>query len=230
VKTVNVSPLEVPPPGPGVVTVTETSPADERSAAGTAPATPVVPINVVVSAPEPQFTVEQGSKFVPVTSSVNAELPTGALEGLIWVIAGAGKDVGCARVNCKELDAGTVALEAVTFTVPGNAVSVTEMTAVSTVPLTKVVGRGEPFQFTANPLTKSVPFTVKVRPDELQAGVEAVEVVDAESEEIVGATTEKFTAADGPPPGEGVNTVTATWPTEAISAEEIVVLSCVGPR
>jgi hypothetical protein len=52
----------------------------------------------------------------------------------------------------------------------------------------------------------------------------------AESEEIVGATTEKFTTADVPPPGDGVNTVTATWPTEAMSAEEIVVLSCVGPR
>ena len=69
---------------------------------------------------------------------------------------------------------------------PGNAVSVGVIAAVSCVALTKVVARGEPFQFTTASLVKFVPFTVSVKPWVLQAGVEAVEVVEAEREVIAG--------------------------------------------
>ncbi len=61
-----------------------------------------------------------------------------------------------------------VELDAVMAAVPGNAVSAAVIAAVSCVALTKVVGRGEPFQLTTIPLTKLVPFTVSVKPEGLQ--------------------------------------------------------------
>jgi len=68
------------------------------------------------------------------------------------------------------------------------AVSAAVIVAVSCVALTKVVGRGEPFQLTVSPFAKPVPFTVRVRPDGLQKGVLFAVVVDAESEVTVGKT------------------------------------------
>jgi len=69
-----------------------------------------------------------------------------------------------------------------------NAVSAAVIAAVSCVELTKVVGRGEPFQLTVSPLAKPVPFTARVRPAGLQNGVLFAVVVDAESEVTVGKT------------------------------------------
>lgn len=88
--------------------------------------------------------------------------------------------------------------------------------------------RGGPFQFTASPGIKSVPVTVSVKPWVLQDGVEAMFVVDAESDVIVGATTENC-AEDDPPPGEGLRTVTVTGPTDETSAGKSDTLSCVAP-
>jgi hypothetical protein len=85
---------------------------------------------------------------------------------------------------------GIVELETVTAIAgAGKAVSVAEIAAVSCVALTKVVWRGEPFQFTTSPFgTKFVPFTVRMMPAGLQAGVVFEEVVDAESDVMVGRT------------------------------------------
>lgn len=69
-----------------------------------------------------------------------------------------------------------------------NAVSAAEIVAVSCVELTKVVGRGEPFQLTVRPFAKPLPFTVRVKPAWLQKGVLFAAVVDAESEVTVGKT------------------------------------------
>jgi hypothetical protein len=54
------------------------------------------------------------------------------------------------------------------------------------VALTKVVVSATPFQFTIASLVRFVPFTVSVKPWGLQYGVEAAEVVDAESEVMAG--------------------------------------------
>ena len=67
-----------------------------------------------------------------------------------------------------------------------NAVSAAVILALSCVALTKVVGRGEPFQLTVRPLAKPVPFTVSVRPLWLQKGAVFAVVVDAEIEVTVG--------------------------------------------
>ena len=102
------------------------------------------------------------------------------------VIAGAaGAVAGVERVKGKELE---VPSEFATDTVaePGNAALVAGMAAVTCVALTNVVGCTAPFQVTAASLVKFVPFTVSVKPCELQYGVEAADVVDAIREVIAG--------------------------------------------
>jgi hypothetical protein len=100
--------------------------------------------------------------------------------------------------------------------------------AVSCVPLTNVVGRGEPFQFTTESLVKIVPVaavTVRIKPVVLQYGVEGSCVVDAESDAMARGEIVNEIAADVPPPGAGVNTVTGTDPAVKTSVARIVVLS-----
>jgi hypothetical protein len=124
---------------------------------------------------------------------MNAPDPAGALEGMSDVMAGAGRGVvegEMVKGEDAEVKDGIVELETVTAIAgAGKAVSVAEIAAVSCVALTKVVWRGEPFQFTTSPFgTKFVPFTVRMMPAGLQAGVVFEEVVDAESDVMVGRT------------------------------------------
>jgi hypothetical protein len=131
-------------------------------------------------------TTEQGRRFVPVTVNVSAGLPAAAEVCDSELIVGAASGVaGVERVKGKEPD---VPIEFVTDTaaVPGNAARAAGMEAVSFVALTKVVVCAAPFQFTSASLVKSVPFTVSVKTWELQYGVEAAEVVDADSEVMAG--------------------------------------------
>lgn len=146
-------------------------------------------------------------------------------------MTGNGREVGAVSVKSKAPEV-VVELETVTATVPvspavpGKAVSAGKITAVSCVELTKVVERGDPFQFTTSPSTKFVPFTVKVMPVALQAGVVFEEVVDAESEVMIGGTIENVTL-DVPPPGAGVDTLTWAVPTDTIFPAGIIATSCV---
>jgi hypothetical protein len=173
--------------------------------------------------------VEQGNKeFVafegPSTVRVNAAPLTAALDGDSVVITGARRlVVGVVMEKVTEFEV-VVELDTVTAAVPEKAVSAAVIAAVSWggVEFTKVVGRGEPFQFTTRPFTKPVPFTVSVRPVGAQKGVELGEI-----EEITGATTVNEIAFELPPPGAGLKTVTGMEATEAMSVAEIVAWSCV---
>jgi hypothetical protein len=130
-------------------------------------------------------TTEQGRILLPVTVSVRAGEPAAILDWDSEVIPGAARFAGDDKVNGEEFEIPTE-LDTETATGPGNAVSVARIEAVTWVELTKVVARGKPFQFTIASLVKFVPVTVSVIPAALQYGVEACEVVEAESEVIAG--------------------------------------------
>jgi hypothetical protein len=80
--------LEVPPPGPGLVTVTAGVPVEAMLAAGIAAVNWVELTNVVAGADPPKLTVEPATKFVPLIVSVKAAPPAAAVFGEIVVMVG----------------------------------------------------------------------------------------------------------------------------------------------
>ena len=88
-----------------------------------------------------------------------------------------------------------------------------------------MVVRATPFQFTTEPLTKPVPLTAR-----LNADPPAV-ALDGERLLLVGtgleALTLKTTAADVPPPGAVLKTVTWAVPELAMSVAVIAAVNCV---
>lgn len=207
VNTLNVRAFEMPPPPPsvGVDTVTGMDPAVATSAEEIAAFKPEGLANVVVRGLPLHWTTEHGAK-VPVpaplesTPSINAGDPEGVLEGRSVAIAGLGSGVvegAIVKGEDAEAKEGIVELETVMVTGPGKAVSTAEIAAVSCVALTNVVARGEPFQVTVSPLaTKLVPFTVRVIPSRLQAGVVFEDDVEADSDVMVGSTIGNASAFD----------------------------------
>ena len=180
----------VPPPGGRVNTETFTVPAEKTSAAGMVAFNCVALTKVVALGLPFHCTAEQGTNEPPVTTSVNVGVPAGTEVVGSDAIVGAGRLVarviGVVMVKDREFE-GPVAVETETDAVPGDAVSVGRIAAVTCVELTNVVTRGIPFQFTVvAPFTKFVPFTVSVIPFGWQYGVDDVEVEDAEMDAIVG--------------------------------------------
>ena len=102
----------------------------------------------------------------------------------------------------------TPKLETVIDAAPLRAISEAGMFAVSCVALTNVVARGELFQSTTEPFTKSAPFTVRVNPAGLHDGVVFDEVVEEDKEVIDGGETVNWIPAVVPPTGAMVNTLT----------------------
>src|SRR5205823_3111959 len=95
--------------------------------------------------------------------------------------------------------------------------------AVSWVALTKVVVRVAPFQRTLEPLTKLLPFRVRVK------AAPPTVALEGESDVSIGAGlfTVNVCAAEVPPPGAGVMTVTEAVAVAAMSAAGIAAVSCV---
>jgi hypothetical protein len=90
---VNGTALEVPPPGAGLETVTDTVLAETRSEGGTSACTLSTPTNVVLSGAPFQFTTEVETNPVPFTVIVNPGDPGTALDGTRgWLTNGAGFD------------------------------------------------------------------------------------------------------------------------------------------
>jgi hypothetical protein len=213
-------------------------------------ARPAVPINRVAGSGLPfHCAIEHGEKPVPFAVSATGgpvSDSTAAFLGEIELRTGDGRVVPVGNAvseNLREFEFVAGPPDTVIATAPGSvprkAVSCSVIAAVSCVALTTVVGRGEPFQLTTSPSAKPVPVTVKVRPVWLQYGVLFAEVVDAESDVMVGRTIENGTALDDPPPqltpgmdvqfgNEGFNTVTWVVATEAMSAAGTVAISWVG--
>ena len=239
VKTVNVRAFDVPPPPPSVSvnTVTGTCAVVATSAAEIAALIPAVLANVVVRGLPFHWTTEHGAKLPPPaplasTPKRNAADPAATLDGKRALITGVGSGVldgAMVKGEDREAKEGVVVLDTVTLAGPGKAVSMAEIAAVSRVALTKVVWRGEPLQFTTSPFaTKFVPFTVRVMPAGLQAGVVFDDVVDADSEVIVGRTIGNEIAFDVLALDAGLATATCTVCTEEIFAAVTDALSWVG--
>jgi hypothetical protein len=147
--------------------------------------------NCVVVVALVHCTTEHGTRFVPVTVIVVLADPAVAVAGRIPEIVGAGSDAG-EIVNAVELDS-TPEFETCICTEPAKATSPAGTTAVSFVGLTNVVlkvdgraGGGFAIQLTIEPVTKFVPVTVSTTSEAPHDGVELFEVVDEDSEVIVG--------------------------------------------
>lgn len=87
---VKVAEFDVPPPGAGFVTVTDTEPLVAMAAAGIAAVSWFALTTVVVSAAPAKSTTEPLPKLLPLTVRVKAVEPAVALEGCSEVITGTG--------------------------------------------------------------------------------------------------------------------------------------------
>jgi hypothetical protein len=107
-----------------------------------------------------------------------------------------------------------------TFTVPAVAISAAAIAAVTCVALTNVVALAAPLNFTAEPDTKPVPFTVRVK-----AALPAVALGGTIEISVgTGLLTVNAWGPEVPPPGGGFVTVTFDVPDVAISAAGTVAM------
>jgi hypothetical protein len=166
-------------------------------------------------------TTEPLMKFVPVAVSVKPPLPATRWLGEIDVSVGAGLSI----VNVCALDAPPpgAGLKTVTSALPGVAMSLAVICAVSCVLLPNVVALLLPFQRTTEEALKFVPVTVTVN----AAPPAAVCVGEIEASVGAGLLIVNVWELDVPPPGVGENTVTGTVPPVAMSAALICAVSCV---
>jgi hypothetical protein len=164
--TVNVTAVDVPPPGVGLVTVTGGVLAAAISLARITAVNEVELTNVVTLALLLKFTTDVETNPVPVTVSVNCAPPALADDGDNKVTVGAGLVVELtAKLTAVDVPppAGFVT---VTGAVTGDTTSVAKIAAVTCVALTNDVTLALPLKFTTAPVTKPVPFTVSVNAPE----------------------------------------------------------------
>src|SRR5262249_34366317 len=152
---------DVPPPGAGVTTVTDTLPALLRSLAGIAAVRLVAPTNVVVRGAPFHCTTDDDTKPAPVTVSVNPLAPTVAAPGFRLLSVGAG--LFTVKLAGVDVPPPGVGVARVTADVPAVSRSEAGMVVVSVVPFTNVVVRVTPFHCTADEATKLLPVTVSVK-------------------------------------------------------------------
>src|SRR6266850_1973300 len=160
---VNVCAFDVPPPGAGLNTVTCAVPGLAMSESGIEALTCEDETNVVGRFEPFHRTIDPGMKLLPFTVSVNAGPPAVADVGLRLVVVGTGL-VAAVIVNVCAFDVPPpgAGLNTVTSAVPGLAMSVSEIEALTCDDETNAVGRLELFHRTIDPGMKLLPFTVSV--------------------------------------------------------------------
>jgi hypothetical protein len=151
-------------------------------------------------------TTEHGKRFVPVTTKVKAALPAVALVCDMETLAGAAGDEG--EIVNGNIFESIPELVTWIFTVAAAARSGAGIVAMSCVELTKLVASGvviggvaDVIQLTTEPFTKFEPFTVRVTPGGLHAGVMFDEVVEDNKEVIAGALIVKGSTGEAAAPG-----------------------------
>jgi hypothetical protein len=144
--TLKASAVDGPTVGVGFVTITLNVPPVAISAVVIAAVTCPAFTNVVAFAAPLKLTTAPVTNFEPFTVNVNAAPPAVALVGDNEVRTGCGLLI--VKVWPVEVPPTGGGLNAVTVVVPPLTMSVAGIAAVSCVPLTKVVGRLAPLQFT----------------------------------------------------------------------------------
>jgi hypothetical protein len=197
---------ETPPPGLGLNTLTANVPTEAISMACTCAVKFVESTNVVGRSLPLTRTTEPFTKSVPVSESTKAGSPALTVVGEILLKTGNGFCI--ARLNEFETPPPGNGFSTVMGTRPAFATSTAVRSAVTLVVLTKVVDRALPLNLTVEPLTKLVPSTVRVNaaaPAETLAGLILVTVG-------VALFTIRSSELETPPPGNGLETVTARVP------------------
>jgi branched-subunit amino acid transport protein AzlD len=169
--TSNDTAADVPPPGPGLTTVTAAKAAAARSLAPMAAVNCVALTNVVARFAPFHFSCEAATKPLPVTVNANAPPPAAAVAGKMDAIAGAGLAV-IVKLRDPDVPPPGAGLTTVTGAEPGTVRSLAGITAVSCVELTNVVTRAVPFHITEEAATNPLPPAVSVNPLEF-TGAEA---------------------------------------------------------
>ena len=160
VETEKLAAVEVPPPGAGFDTVTESVAVVTTSVAGMDAVNAVALTNVVDTGWALKLIMELALKFEPLTESVNAGLPTATLVGEMLFKAGSGLlTVNVDAVEVPPLGAGFMT---VTGKEPAAATLEAEIAAVSDVALTNVVGWDAPLKLITEPEMKFEPLTDSV--------------------------------------------------------------------
>jgi hypothetical protein len=148
----------VPPPGAGFCTATAVvAELPVMAEAGSVAFSSVALTHKVASAEPFHTTVEEGTKPVPVRSSVCAADPATTLAGSTAAITGGG--LLTAKLAAAELPPPGAGLNTVIAAVPPSARSVAGTVALRELSVENVVASAVPFQRTADPLTKPVPET-----------------------------------------------------------------------
>ena len=162
--TANASPLDVPPPGAGLETVTVAVPPVATSAAVIAACKLVLETNVVVRAVPFHCTFEEDTKLEPVTVSGNPAPPAAAELGFKDAIVGAALALLIVNVNALLVPPPGLGVETETCAVAAVAMSAAVIAACKPVPEMNAVVRALPFHLTVEADMKFVPVTVRVKP------------------------------------------------------------------
>jgi hypothetical protein len=206
---VNVTALEMPPPG-GLTTVTLAVPTVLMSAAGTCAVNFEALTYVVGTVALFHSTTEVAMKLLPLTVSVKAAPPTVALVGDSDVATGTGLTLSMVNVTAAEVPPPGVGLTMVTLAVPAVLMSAAGTCAVNIEALTYVVGRAAPFHSTTEEPMKLLPLTVSVK------AVPPAVALAGDSDVATGRGLTllmvNVTAPEVPPPGVGLMTVTLAVP------------------
>jgi hypothetical protein len=173
---------------------------------------------VVARALALKFTTDVETKPVPFTVRAKATPAATALDGDREVIAGAG--LFTVKLTAFDVPAPGAGLVTVTLKMPAAAMSDARMAAVSCVALTSVVARAIPLKLIVEPLTKFVPFTVRVKAAPPAVALAGAMLVIART-----GFTVKLTAFEVPPPGTGLVTVTLKVPAVAMSEAGMAAMS-----
>jgi hypothetical protein len=155
--TLNGSAALVPPPGAGFCTVTALAELLASAEAGSVAFNSVALTHNVANAEPFQATLDEGTKPVPVRSSVCVPDPATTLAGLTAAITGGGLLI--VKLAAAELPPPGAGLKTVMAAVPPSTRAAAGTVAVTEVSVENVVAIAVPFQRTADPLTKPVPET-----------------------------------------------------------------------